>query len=248
MKIIDQHLPMRTFSALLFAIIFGLLGWAIPETYFRYFDKTEYYTVEQPVSVDQTIYQPCDDTVITLVRTALVDTIGEFEVDLRLIDVDGVQFNVNQAHITRVASIAGGKSVVRASYPLPCNLPDGVYFWQATIRYHVNGIEKQYVYVTQTFQVLQELPEEGEEVTTQPSFVNPSATRVAPMTPVPVTTEVVIENPEFTIVNEKSDESTVPPAEAKEPEPNPDPQGPPEEAPPVVNPPKVCLPIVGCVL
>lgn len=243
---LDQHFSMRVFSALLFAVIFGLLGWAIPETYFRYFDKTQYYVVEQPVSVDKTIYQPCEDTVVTLVRTALVDTIGEFEVDLRLIDVDGVQFNVNQAHISRVASIAGGKTVVRASYPLPCDIPEGVYFWQATIRYHVNDIEKQYVYVTQTFQVLAELPEDG-GITTQPTFVNPSATNRLPQQGTPVTREVIIESPEFTIVNQQPTQSTVRPAEAKEPQGPPE-ETPPEETPPIVNPPKVCLPIVGCVL
>ena len=38
-------------------------------------------------------------------------------------------------------------------YTLPCDIKDGLYYWQATIKYHVRGFEKQYTYVSDTFNV-----------------------------------------------------------------------------------------------
>lgn len=153
----DEHLPRRVTLALFFGLCFAVIGWLVPETYFKYMDKTQYYTVVQPIPINQKWFKPCDDTILTATRTSLVDTQAVFGVDLILKDKNGTGIlKVPNAHFITQASVRAGERVtVSVVYKLPCKLPDGLYYWQATMRYHVRGVEKEYTYVSDTFNVNQ---------------------------------------------------------------------------------------------
>lgn len=157
MKFVDEHLSKRVFFAIIFASVFIALGGALPDLYFRYLDNTEYYTVSQPIPVNQKWFKPCDDTILTATRTSLVDTQANFAVDLVLKDVKGNRvLKIPNAHFTTDASVQKGEDVtISVVYKLPCDLADGLYFWQATMKYHVRGYEKFYTYISDTFNVNQ---------------------------------------------------------------------------------------------
>src|SRR3990172_10155025 len=151
-----KHLPMRFLYALVFAFMFSVIGWAIPNIYYQYVDGTVYYTVEQPISVDKTVYKPCKETILITKRNALIDTIAVFSTDLTLVGEDGSEFKVPDGHLNTEASVRKGEVVVKVAYKLPCELADGRYFWQSTMNYSVRGVQKIYTYITEVFEVSQD--------------------------------------------------------------------------------------------
>jgi len=150
----SKHLPQRILLSMVFAIAFAVVGKFIPEIYFRYFDRTVYYFIEQPISVDKTVYKPCEITRVTINSVALVDITGWSVVDLVLIRADNKLEKV--AAIQRVSAIPKGERTLIVDWPLPCDISDGIYYWQAVIKYDVRGIQKTYSYLTDTFMVISE--------------------------------------------------------------------------------------------
>lgn len=150
----NEHMQKRVLYAISGAAVFAFLGFTLPYIYFRYFDNTQYYTVVQPIPVDRKYYKPCDNTILTTTRTSAVDTQATFGVDLVLKDKDSnTILKVPNAHFNTEASVKAGTVTLSVVYKLPCALPDGLYYWQATMKYSVRGFEHQYTYVSDTFNV-----------------------------------------------------------------------------------------------
>lgn len=145
--------PYRFLSAFLFAILFLLTATLVNYLYFKYLDTTVYYSVAQPVSVDKPVYKPCEDTILTTKRTSLIDTTADFYRDLRLVRSDGAQFKVSSSESQTKGIIKSGVQLVSIGIKLPCDLPDGQYFWNVLISYPYKGNMKNYNYITQTFRV-----------------------------------------------------------------------------------------------
>lgn len=142
----------RLMYALLFGALFVFVGWVLPEMYFKYFDKTEYYKVTQPVSVDKKIYHPCDDITFDIKREALLDIVASIRFEaVRLIPGDGVQkYPMTQA---TQASFTKGKGQILVTHKLPCEVPDGTYNILASVKYVVRNFEKNYVWSSELFKV-----------------------------------------------------------------------------------------------
>lgn len=136
------------------AILFTLGGQIFLNVYYRYFDNTQYYTVLQPVSVDKKFYKPCESTILTAKRTSYLDMIGNFFIDLTLVRSDGAKYKVNGGHLDKQYSIQTGKDIiVSADFELPCDISDGLYFWQVTVPYKIHGFDRSYTFITETFNV-----------------------------------------------------------------------------------------------
>ena len=147
-----DHLPNRLMFALFMAVLSMVLVKVTGDVYFRYFDKTVYYSIEQPISVDKKFYNPCDVTKATIKRVSMIDTTGSSVVDLILMNADNQQEKI--ANLNRTMAIPKGTRTIVVDWPLPCNIPEGRYFWQAVVKYSVRGIEKSYGYLTETFNVV----------------------------------------------------------------------------------------------
>lgn len=153
MRYFDQHLPSRLLMGMLFSAIFTALGYFIPNFYYRYVDKTQYYTIEQPISTDKKIYKPCEVVKATIKRTALIDTTGSSVIDLLLIRQDNITEKV--MNLNRTMAIPKGSRTLVVNWDLPCELVDGTYYWQAVVKFYVRGVEKNYSYFSDTFAVTQ---------------------------------------------------------------------------------------------
>jgi len=247
MQYLDQHLPKRITFAVIGLLLFVLLGQAIPDFYFKYFDKTQYYSIIQPIPMDQKWYKPCDETTLTATRTSLIDTQASFSIDLILTKSDGTEIlKVPNGHLNRDASVkAGEKQTISVIYPLPCELPDGIYFWQATMKYSVRGVEKQYTYITDTFNVNEfGASPDAIKAATSSAQLNRPPLRFAPQnTPTPKPTPVQNDQKEPVIIinNQQSQDNPTP-------EPQPTAQPAPQPTPTPSGGTQICLPIVGCVL
>lgn len=148
-----SELPARLFFMLMGAFMFSVIGAIVPGFYYRYLDRTDYYTVEQPVSVDKEVYAPCEETILIAKRNSLIDTSADFSTDLTLVSEDGSEFKVPNGHINTEASVRRGEVVMKVAYKLPCDIVDGRYFWQSTMNYKIRGIDKTYIYITEVFEV-----------------------------------------------------------------------------------------------
>lgn len=151
-----RHIQKRILFALAFATLFSVAYLAFFYTYYRFLDSTTYYSVVQPVPVAQKWYKPCDNVILTATRTSLVDLSSSIQTDLILKQGENTIFKVPNVRFKREATIKqGSKVVVSTSYPLPCNLADGLYYWQITVSYKVKGFERDYTAVSDTFNVNQ---------------------------------------------------------------------------------------------
>lgn len=141
----------RLLFALFGAIVFILFGTVIPEVYFKYFDKTEYIKVQQPVKTGKELYKPGDDIILTIVRTSYINTHGDVLIELHLINADGLtKYYLSSAHIEVTKS---QDQVFYQKYSLPFNIPEGKYFAEAVISYEFKSIPKTYIWRSNSFTV-----------------------------------------------------------------------------------------------
>ena len=142
--------------AVLFAIAFTIIGWAIPETYYRYVDNRNYLIVDSPISVDKNYYKPCENVILTTSLTALVDMDAVLLNQLVLVDEAGVQHQIPSSLIELQAPIRKSDAhVVSHHFRLPCDLIDGRYYWKGTFTYFVRDSRKVTSFISQTFNVNQ---------------------------------------------------------------------------------------------
>lgn len=148
-----EQLPMRFISALVFAAASMILVSVGTDYYFRYIDKTEYFTVRQPVAIDKHTYLPCETVLVDLVRTSKVNARAVSTVELILVNdsgewykqtVGGDDFNIDQSE----------NQVIHIPFNLPCNMASGQYYLKAVIEYHVRDIPKNYVWESEIFNVI----------------------------------------------------------------------------------------------
>lgn len=154
---LNDHLPER----LLFAFLFGCLVMAFVYTtkdiYHRFFDTTEYISIDSPVSVDKAYYKPCDAVKISAGLESRIDVEAAVLTELLLVKennndyerVDGSQ--VIQAFPFRKAD----HHVASTTLKLPCDLLEGQYYWKGNVTYSVQGYEHTESFLSQIFHVTQ---------------------------------------------------------------------------------------------
>lgn len=145
----------KVLNSLAFAVIFVAVSYLfnhIPEFYYKYVDKTEYYSVVSPVPTDKKTYRECETVVAELHRTSLVDTSAVNTRELVLqIDNNG---SIEEVYRTDVKlAINKGSGVIYIPLELPCVIKPGKYQWQSVVTYDVRGIEKNHYWTTEWFTV-----------------------------------------------------------------------------------------------
>lgn len=141
-------------SMLLGATMFTVLGWGIPEIYYRYIDQTVYYQIHSPIEVeDHKIYHPCEAVTFDVTTKSVVGTMGKLLVELDLVESGSEKLIQSQQYDVYLENTDGDISQWKSEQLLPCNLKDGQYYWKGLIRYKVRGIEKTAEYTTETIQV-----------------------------------------------------------------------------------------------
>lgn len=159
LKKLAKHTKIQMPYILIFTAIFSLLGYILPELYYKYIDKTEYYRTEIPVQLNKKVFSPCDKQIATVKRTAAFDM--EVSSTRVLIRVNGAN-SITRLHETTVVrdNIPVDRTlqpkVVTGTFELPCNLPDGTYYWDLSVRYQYRGNVKYNKNITETFTVSRE--------------------------------------------------------------------------------------------
>lgn len=147
----QQFIYMLTIGAL-----FSVIGWAVPNLYYHYLDKTEYYSLTQPVSVNQQTYKPCEEVILSAKRIALTDLVVDVSNSLIKIDKDNDDTMIRVYEAPERPNIVVEETTgqpVALVLTLPCNIVDGTYFWQGAVQYELYDSQKTYIYTTDLFKI-----------------------------------------------------------------------------------------------
>jgi hypothetical protein len=152
----SKHLPGRIFWAVIFAALFSSVSFAIPQTYYKFIDTTEYLTIDSPISVDGTYYKPCDLVSVGAGIESKIDVEAIVLTELVLVKDNGDTTRIDGSQIVQQAPFRKSEHRLISSYlKLPCELEDGRYYWQGNAVYMIRGFERTESYISETFNVTQ---------------------------------------------------------------------------------------------
>jgi hypothetical protein len=140
------------------ATFFTLVGTILPKAYLQYIDKTEYVRFVDNISLDRKLYAPCDEMKALLKLDSRVASPITTQFRLKRIQ-DGIITIVFERKSTSFVRPTNGIETIAATYKVPCELPNGTYFFTGIITYDVEGIEKNYSFTTEQFRVNTDIPE-----------------------------------------------------------------------------------------
>jgi len=143
------HIKQHFFQIVLFGVAFALLGQMIPNCYYKYFDKTVYYNIENPVFVEQHEYRKCDDIISEFHRNSVADVQA-----IVVTELVRVSDNTEVEYYKRDVTLAKGELVLHSSYPIPCNAKADTYFFRGVVAYRVRGIEKTTTFYSDNFNII----------------------------------------------------------------------------------------------
>lgn len=194
----SKHLAQRILMAIIVGTLFSFMGWAIPEVYFKFLDDTQYLTITQPISIDKKEYAPCEKTTLTTKMRAKVNVTVRSLTQLVLTNDKGDKFIVGDIFNAEAPIRAQEEHSISGKLPLPCDLEDGLYFWEGNATYYVRGYEKNLSFISDTFIVKNPIPRQPVAPTRQ-------------STPVPIqSSEPAFQTQTNTIFNEQKTPTPVP--------------------------------------
>ena len=119
--------------------------------YYTHIDKTEYYTIEQPVPVSKDVYESCEKLEMHITRTSQRDF--TFLAQYRLIRIEN---NNKQLLDTPFRGVATkGTSEVNPSVDLPCDIELGTYYIEGIFDLYIfDNVTKTYIWRTEIFEVM----------------------------------------------------------------------------------------------
>lgn len=140
---------------LFFCMFFSVMGYFAPRIYLQYFDKTRYYKVSSPAKVLQKTYKPCEVVPVYIKRTVLTDLHAESTINLVLKSDDG-KVKYGQGKRDLIITKTKGEELITTFWPIrdesgKCNVPDGIFYFDAVVEYPIQGIIKQEFFTTETF-------------------------------------------------------------------------------------------------
>lgn len=159
---LSQYLETRNIGkqvviSILFGAIFMGLAYLWKDTYYRYFDTTEYLKVDSPISVDRNYYKPGDLVAVSAGIEAEIDLQAVVLTELVLVKAETGDYAVIEgSQIIRDAPFRKADHHIVTTYlRLPNALEPGRYYWKGNACYEIRGYERCESYVSQTFWVTQ---------------------------------------------------------------------------------------------
>lgn len=133
------------------AIAFMAMGFLIPVLYRTYFDKTEYYTLVQPVEVQAGEHKACERVTMVMRRTATINTVGTFTYEVSRLQGEGstpvAHYRVDDVVISK------GQETLYKPITIPCDAEPGTYYISGIVEYYIDRTPKTYNFYTYEFEV-----------------------------------------------------------------------------------------------
>lgn len=139
-----------------FFVLFTMMSWSLQtlsNMYYRYYDKTKYYDITNPVTVERKQVVECSFVDAYIHRKVLVPIQGTSVKQLTLIRQDNGKSERIRSFTTDIQADVGEATMI-AHWELPCGIPKGYYYFEGTVTYKVNDITKYTHFTTETFQIV----------------------------------------------------------------------------------------------
>ncbi len=151
----SDQLAQRVLMGLLMAAAFSIIGWLVPDIYYRHIDQREYLSIDSPISVDKTYYKPGDFVGVSTGIEAHIDLQAVVLTELVLVKTDSGDYaRVDGSQIIQQAPFRKSDHHIVTSYlKLPDSIADGIYYWKGNACYQVRGYQRCESYISQTFNV-----------------------------------------------------------------------------------------------
>lgn len=153
---LKQHINLQLKYILMFATLFTLLSIIAHEgshLYFSYFDKTKYYDIVNPITVEKRTNYACGYVDAYIHRKVLAPIQGTSVKQLTLIRRDNGLNQRVQSYVTAIQADVGEATVI-THWRLPCDIDPGTYFFEGTVAYKIGDIQKTTHFYTETFDVV----------------------------------------------------------------------------------------------
>ncbi len=151
-KKITKKMHKQALCMLVFSAAFSILGYFVPHIYYEYYDTTEYLTIQTPIRVDKETYRPGDEATLSSTYTALTDIVAKSYNNWIRINNDGAVTKVGAAE-NIIIYLKAENAPFSVTVTIPESFKSGNYFLSGIKEYKINGVTKQYAFVTETFTV-----------------------------------------------------------------------------------------------
>lgn len=142
----------QAFYMIFFAAMFSIIGYYVPRIYAQYFDRTVYFSFQNPLAIDKAKYTPCERITMFIKRQALLTVPAVSVKNLYLVKDEGNVRRVDsfKTHIIIFKEDSNPKS----SWNLPCNVEPGLYYYQGLISFENQyGFKKTAEFHTKRFNI-----------------------------------------------------------------------------------------------
>lgn len=130
----------QAFHVVSFAFAFMILGTFVPQMYYTYFDKTNYYETTDLEIITEKVYA-CEDVEYVFSRSAREDLELHIHSDLlKVLDDDRLQ--QVYAFPPVEASAGRGDIIIRSSRKIPCDVEEGTYIIRFFYNYEFKGSKR----------------------------------------------------------------------------------------------------------
>jgi hypothetical protein len=150
-KRLSQLFMTRLLNGIIFMAAFMVIGTLAPILYYNFFDNTNYVIQEVPFTVDKAMYKPCSTVRANFTQSAVINVSGVNVQELVLVRADKSIDSVTT--IRKDSFIQQGDNNVTVLLTLPCDIEDGLYYWQGILSYEVHYVKKESVWHTERFLV-----------------------------------------------------------------------------------------------
>lgn len=157
---LTNHISVQFKYILFFSLLFTLMSIAANQfsrVYFVYFDKTKYYEILNPVTVERKQVTLCGYVDAYINRRVLVPIQGTSVKQLTLIRESDKKSQRMQSYTTDIQANTtnGVYEVMITHWKLPCgDIPFGTYYFEGTVIYHINDIQKSTRFRTENFEII----------------------------------------------------------------------------------------------
>lgn len=116
-----------------------------------------FYNIQSPVEVDHIIYKPCQTQTLHMTRQSIITSTADSHRQLKLINLNGIEKIYSGASTPIVIDRTNGYEEVEFVVIIPCDIPDGNYYWKAVVNFNIGNAVKQLSWKTETFQIYKDI-------------------------------------------------------------------------------------------
>lgn len=156
---VKNHVRFQFKYIISFSILFyvlSLTGQILSNIYFKYYDKTKYYDITNPITVEKRQNFLCSYIDAYIHRKVLVPIQGTSVRQLTLVRKNDGRSQRIKPYTTDIqAEVGEGTMVVH--WRLPCDseeAPPGTYYFEGMVSYKVGDITKYTHFITENFEVM----------------------------------------------------------------------------------------------